>query len=286
MPSPSCRHFCMPRSRAIIGIDPAWTGTQPSGVSLVAFNGDRWHCVAVAPSYAAFCDLAAGSQINWLQAGAFPGGQPNPAVLLDAARALLNGQPIELVTVDMPVANISFTTRRPADQGISRAFGRYKCSTHSPSAMRPGAIGRMVSEGFQEHGYEVATTATAVGASMKLLEVYPHTALLRLLNVDERFQYKAGKSLNYWPGRSPRNRIALLLENFQTIITVLGKHIDDIVLPLPTPTEVITLTSLKRYEDAIDALICAWVGICYLNGTAEPYGDETAAIWVPTVAVE
>jgi hypothetical protein len=32
----------------------------------------------------------------------------------------------------------------------------------------------------------------------------------------------------------------------------------------------------------IDALVCAWVGMKYLAGEAVAYGDETAAIWVPT----
>ena len=40
------------------------------------------------------------------------------------------------------------------------------------------------------------------------------------------------------------------------------------------------LAALKRWEDAVDALVAAWVGIRYLEGTAEPYGDATAAIWI------
>lgn len=29
------------------------------------------------------------------------------------------------------------------------------------------------------------------------------------------------------------------------------------------------------------ALVCAWMGIRYLNGGAKPYGDSNAAIWAP-----
>ena len=36
---------------------------------------------------------------------------------------------------------------------------------------------------------------------------------------------------------------------------------------------------LKRYEDAIDALICCWVGTLYAEVNARPLGDNTAAIW-------
>lgn len=35
-----------------------------------------------------------------------------------------------------------------------------------------------------------------------------------------------------------------------------------------------------RYEDAIDALVCAWVGCRYAEGHATSFGDKTAAICV------
>ena len=39
---------------------------------------------------------------------------------------------------------------------------------------------------------------------------------------------------------------------------------------------------MKAFEDALDAIVCAWVAICVLEGRAEPYGDEESAIWIPT----
>lgn len=43
----------------------------------------------------------------------------------------------------------------------------------------------------------------------------------------------------------------------------------------------VSTSGLKRYEDSLDALVCAWAGAKYLEGAAMPYGDATAAIWVP-----
>ena len=40
-----------------------------------------------------------------------------------------------------------------------------------------------------------------------------------------------------------------------------------------------TIAALKRYEDALDALICAWVGTEYLAGRLRAHGDATAAVW-------
>ena len=39
--------------------------------------------------------------------------------------------------------------------------------------------------------------------------------------------------------------------------------------------------TLKRFDDAIHALICCWVGTLYAEGNARPLGDDTAAIWCP-----
>ncbi len=36
----------------------------------------------------------------------------------------------------------------------------------------------------------------------------------------------------------------------------------------------------KAYEDSLDALICARVGMKHLIGKARALGDETGAIWV------
>jgi predicted RNase H-like nuclease len=37
----------------------------------------------------------------------------------------------------------------------------------------------------------------------------------------------------------------------------------------------------KAFEDTLDAAICAWVGVCALEGRAEALGDAVSAIWVP-----
>jgi len=42
-----------------------------------------------------------------------------------------------------------------------------------------------------------------------------------------------------------------------------------------------TCLNFKRYEDALDALVCTWVGVEHLEVNTVPLGDETAAIWCP-----
>ena len=189
----------------ILGIDAAWTAGEPSGVALVQQTGRRWRCLASAASYAAFVELADGRTPDWTRTGV--GTVPGAEKLLDAASRLA-GEPTTLVTVDMPVSTSPILGRRAADREVSRAFGAQWCSAHSPGPVRPGLLGAELSRQFSKAGYPVATTSTPGGTRHRLLEVYPHPALLVLLQRDRRVPYKVGKSSRYWQGASIDERIA------------------------------------------------------------------------------
>lgn len=252
---------------AILGIDAAWTESHPSGVALVQDNGARWKCIAVAPSYAAFIAAGKGSRINWESKPEL--GAPDADRLLDAALSMLNGAQVDLVTVDMPLATERIEGRRVADNELSRAFGAKGCAVHTPSAKRPGRIAdelRAALARARPRAYPLATKNFLCGTTPALVEVYPHTSLLALLSRPYRVPYKISRfgreALKEWP----------------TILARLGETIEGISLRIPSLD---SIAYLKRYEDALDALVCAWTGIEYLAGRAKPYGNETAAIWTP-----
>jgi predicted RNase H-like nuclease len=265
---------------AVLGIDAAWTEHQPSGIALLAEESGRWRCVAVEPSYNAFNALADGIEID--SHTRIKGSLPDPARLLQTAKKLLGGHSVSLVTVDIPVADVPIESRRAADNAISSKFGSNWCSTHSPSPDRPGHVSTAIRKGFVQQGFDLATTRTRPGMEQCLVEVFPHVALLTLLKVQKRVRYKIGKSAKYWHGATLSHRKKLLLNELHRILSLLKTHIKGISLEMPEPSQAGALASLKRYEDCIDALVCAWVGIKYLCQEAMAYGDETAAIWVPT----
>ncbi len=262
----------------VLGIDAAWTAGEPSGVALVQRQASRWRCIAVAPSYAAFTALAEGHAWDWTRPAT--GSAPDIPGLLQAATTLA-GEAVTLVTIDMPVSTSPIRQRRAADQAVSRSFGARWCSAHSPGPTRPGALGAELSRRFTELGYPVATEATPVGTTHRLVEVYPHPALLTLLSRERRVPYKVGKASTYWRGASIPERIGRLLDEFANIQRGLEPHIDAMAIRLPCADDVKTLSALKPVEDALDALVCCWVGGAYLAGTAYPLGDETAAVWCP-----
>ena len=37
----------------------------------------------------------------------------------------------------------------------------------------------------------------------------------------------------------------------------------------------------KSCEDTLDAVVCAWVAMCALEGRGVSFGDESSAIWIP-----
>ncbi len=263
----------------VLGIDAAWTEKEPSGVALLEGSPGAWRCVAVAPSYDSFLTLAEGKPVDWTIKSR--GAIPDISRLVSAAEKLLGGRELTVVTVDMPLSTTPITGRREADAAISRAFGGKGAAVHSPSAERPGAISDQLTKDFAAVGYPLATATTPAGTPNRLVEVYPHPALMSLTGASYRLCYKVSRSRRYWPDSTPAERRANLLVQFQRILSALNDEISDIPIELPDPTSAIPVTGLKRYEDSLDALVGAWVGMKYLEGEAVAYGDHTAAIWTP-----
>ena len=267
------------RMTTILGIDAAWTATGASGVALVASARHGWRCIAIAPSYDEFYSLSRGRPVTWID-GPDNGSPPNVSRLLSAARTLSRTE-IDLVAVDMPVATVPIVGRRVADRDISTAFGGRGCSTHSPNISRPGALGARLMRDLSSAGYSLATGTTKAGTAPRTIEVYPHPALLALLGRSYRIPYKVENSNRYWPKVSIAQRKQNLLAEFQAIDSTLAHNLGPTGVPLALASPMTALSRLKRFEDALDALICAWVGTRYIAGAAVPYGDGTSAIWVP-----
>lgn len=254
---------------AVLGIDAAWTPTQPSGVALAVFEGGRWRLAAIAPSYSAYQTCGRAAAIGQLR--------PDISALLEATKRIHEQAP-SLVAVDIPLARHPIVGRRKSDNAVSRAYGARHCSTHTPSDERPGAISDRMTEAFALAGYPLAT---AVIDGPALIEVYPHPALVELCKASKRLPYKLGKVRRYWPELSPNERRASLIDEWRRIVDLLDREIagTSAMLPIPAPTA--PGAAMKAFEDMLDAVVCAWVGVCALEGRAIPYGDDHSAIWIP-----
>ena len=263
----------------ILGIDAAWTAKEPSGVALIQAGVDRQRVLAVAPSYESFIRLGEGLPVDW--AGpTIIGSAPNMHELLEAAKAL-GATEVHSIALDIPLARGGITGRRASDSAISKAFGGKGCAAHSPSETRPGPIADSILHELVEKGYSLDTGGSSADTEKSVLEVYPHPALLSLLNCDYRVPYKVAKSGKYWKGESVSVRIGNLLRQFSDIYAALQDELGRLPFELPAPESVRSLSQLKRVEDALDAVVCAWVGYRHSLGRTRAYGDSDSAIWVP-----
>ena len=257
----------------ILGIDASWTKTGSSGIALLETRDERRTVLAANSSYAEFLGDDAGDH-------------PDATLLLQKAESIA-GVAVDLVAIDMPMANTRITGRRVADNAISAAFSAQWASTHSPNKMRPGSFGQSITNSFAKAGYRLATDSFQVTAGRSLVEVYPLVALVRLMNATVRPAYKVAKISRYYrntvPPLSHDQRIERLLETWSEIRAALGREISDFHFELPErPLKF--ATKLKPYEDKLDAIICAWVGACVIEKKAQPFGNHDSAIWVPICA--
>ncbi|MGR9385428.1 DUF429 domain-containing protein [Rhizobium leguminosarum] len=260
---------------AVIGIDAAWTLTQPSGVALAILDDEGWQLRAATASYQRFLALADEDAV----------GEPRPLGRMPDVRALLlagrklAASPIDLVAIDMPLSKSPIVGRRQSDDAVSRAYGGRKSSTHSPSEQRPGIISDTLRAQAEREGYPLATASISPPA---LIEVYPHPALIELARSTERLPYKAQKIRKYWPSINTQQRREKLVAQWRVIVDLLEAEISGVRQMLP-PIEIkASAVDLKAFEDILDAIVCCWVAICAIDGRAIPFGDETSAIWIPT----
>ena len=258
--------------RAVLGIDAAWTASQPSGVAVAVESADGWRLMRVASSYQRFYAQAAVTEMPR------PSGLLPDAATLLAAASKLCGRPIDLVAIDMPLAHSPIVGRRVSDNAVSRAYGGRKCSTHSPSPARPGRVSDHLKIAFEQAGYPLLTSAVA---SPGTIEVYPHPALVELAGASMRLPYKASRVRSYWPWARPSARRLRLYKIWSEIIKLLDEKIGGVAAALPVLDLSAGTVELKAYEDSLDAIVCAWVAICALEGKARAFGDENSAIWIP-----
>jgi predicted RNase H-like nuclease len=258
----------------VLGIDAAWTLSQPSGVALVAETPTGWRLVATDASYQRFHARAAGRVASEERP---KGSLPDPSALLSSASKLCS-RSVDLVAVDMPLARTAIEGRRVSDDDVSRTYGARKCGTHTPSANRPGRISDDLRSAFEAAGYPLLTRVLRPPG---VIEVYPHPALVELAGACERLRYKASKIGSYWPSDTRDQRRYLLFREWKGIVTLLEGEIAGVAAALPIPSHSARGVDLKAYEDTLDSIICAWVAVCALEGRAVPFGDHSSAIWIP-----
>lgn len=185
-----------------------------------------------------------------------------------------------VIAMDLPLAVGGVRGWRKADLETTRAFTRFGCPVHSPTAERPGAWGDRIVEVMSEREYHLRLSKSC-GQGV-FAEVYPHTALLEIYRRARRLPYKAGRSKQYWPDLGREERVERLLRTYREIWGRLETAWT--LPPFPGVSDSPRLKELKKLEDLTDALVCLHAARGIQTGRYRPYGDKTAAIWNPDAA--
>lgn len=272
----------------VLGIDAAWTQTQPSGIALVAVSP---HATPVLRQVARSCaEFTSRRQIglkDWLT----PPTERTLAIdeILKAIQMCAGRQP-DVIALDIPLAPVLIRGRRSADTAISRRYGRQWASTHTPSAKRPGYVSTALFRQLSESGYDWMNVTKELypgNQGQCFLETYPHPVIVEMLGLDKRLPYKVARRSKYWPDLKPNERwqkIALELDHLRA---ALASRISGIEDRIPVACSLLDSTPkskhavLKGVEDTLDAVVCAFVGCEFLAGHSTPFGDPESTIWIP-----
>jgi predicted RNase H-like nuclease len=232
----------MTGERHFVGIDLAWSARNPSGVAVLCMAPDADRAVLV---------------------------EPLPAVPLysdDEIIAYLEPfirDGAVLIGIDAPLTVPNCSGRRPGDAALTRAFARFHAGAHPANRARLEAY-----NGGVVRGEALVARLAALGIAhdpvlklrqpaRQVFEVYPHPAMIVLFGLDRILKYKARKGL-----ASGERQIAF--RAYQGHLRDLSRAEPALDLPqaLLDPARLTQRGgALKRYEDQLDAVLCAYVAL-------------------------
>ncbi len=193
-----------------------------------------------------------------------------------------------VIGVDAPLDVPNWTGERPVESLLRRCFGKYQAGAHPANRQRFGdnvrgerLTARLEAEQDIRNDYAFGAGDTGVRAC---LEVFPHPAHVVLFGLARTLKYKA-KS-----GRDTASRMAAYAQLVEGIRSLEARE-PGLVAPewLRVPADKQGL-ALKRYEDLLDALICAYVAAYYWRwGDGERcmvIGDKTNGYIISPITPE
>jgi predicted RNase H-like nuclease len=186
-----------------------------------------------------------------------------------------------LVAIDAPTLVPNETGRRPCEAVISACLRRHEAGAHPSNRSRLSApdgtirgerlVAALAERGIAHTPYLAARPAPVRAA----FEVFPHPAHVALFGLEKTLKYKAK------PQRGLEGRLSEF-RRYASLLAALSEG--DPALRLPTdggplafaarePGVFATGTALKRHEDLLDALTCAYVALY-----RHRWGDERCPV--------
>jgi predicted RNase H-like nuclease len=213
-----------------VGVDLAWGLRNPTGVAVVDADG------------------------RLVQVGA----ARDDADVLAALRPYVRGAC--RIGFDAPLVVTNPTGQRPAETALNRDFRRFQAGAHPANTGKPEfADGPRAARLARALGLDLDPRSTA---PRRAIEVYPHAAMVALFRLPRTLKYKAK------PGRDLdqlRSELLLLMDGLEGLAQA--------AVPLQVAAhegwvelrrQVVTArrkSDLRRVEDPVDAVMCAYVAM-------------------------
>lgn len=181
-----------------------------------------------------------------------------------------------VIAVDAPLVVPNLSGERPVEAEMRRRFARFHAACH-PANRRllgePPRGERLCALLAERLHVRVEPAPPQREACRVVFEVYPHAAMVRLFRLPRILEYKARR------GR----HIAYRREQMRVYTELLGTlphpplYLPHWLKRVPEGTR-----DLKRFEDKIDALFCAWLAARAWWHGGEVIGEpESGTIWLP-----
>jgi predicted RNase H-like nuclease/ppGpp synthetase/RelA/SpoT-type nucleotidyltranferase len=238
-----------------VGIDLAWGERKPTGVAVVDDGGKLVY-------------LGAASDDPSIRAAVAP---------------YVDGDC--LVAFDAPLVVTNPTGQRPSEAALNRDFAKFEAGAHPTNTGKPEFAGtpraaRLAKDlDLDPDPYSRATR--------RAIEVYPHPATVVLFRLGRTLKYKSKPGRTFVQLRAELLRLMDLVESLAQASPPLRVVDHDGWVALRHAVEHAEKKSeLRRAEDPVDAVICAYVA---LYATRRPddvttYGDaESGATITPTL---
>ncbi len=183
-----------------------------------------------------------------------------------------------LVGVDAPLRVPNETGKRPCETELGRRFARFQAGAHpaNRTLFRGYVRGEDLATRLGERGiaHDPYLDIPQDSARRQVMEVFPHPAHIVLFGLTKTLKYKAK------PGRTYEMRWEVFAE-YSRLLRALQARDPPLRLPSNWPPRAVsgvTGGALKRLEDSMDALTCAYIVYYYWwhgQSSGEVIGDMT-----------
>ncbi len=225
-----------PSRLTVVGLDLAWSPRNPTGGSVVLWDG-RTGRLAAPPR----ADLGGNDEIVSYVAEATGDG---PAV----------------VAIDCPLAVPNASGLRACDVLVNRFFREYEAGVYPANRRNLGRYGGLrglaLSEALAAEDFSLDPRRLA---RRSVIEVYPHAATVTLFNLRRTLKYKSRRGRSYEERWRELGRLQRLLRGL--------RHADPPLIlgggVVGSAARGVRGAALKALEDGLDSLVCAYVGLLY-----------------------